>query len=353
VRQRIVPRIILIGASVRAAALSAVRAGFAPWCADLFADTDLTAVDPDAVRLSFDDYPHGFRDILKRAPDAPFVYTGGLENFPDLIDELAAIRPLRGIGGDALRRVRSPSGLQALLREGGFPTVATLAHDDTPDPRRRWLRKPVRSAGGNGIRLWDGSPWKPSEYLQEFLEGPAMSAIFVDGHLFGITQQLIGEPWLQAPPYAYCGNIGPIDDSVSCRETIASIGEHLARTVPLGGVFGIDFLLKDGVPYVVEVNPRYPASVEVIERATGRAVWGPQQIAGAGPVCGKAIVYADRDFPFERSMLPAGDDIAYADIPADGEPMPAGWPVCTILAAGLTISDVRESLTEAAGRIRR
>ena len=37
-------RLILIGASVRAAAFSARAAGYEPWCADLFGDVDLQNV---------------------------------------------------------------------------------------------------------------------------------------------------------------------------------------------------------------------------------------------------------------------------------------------------------------------
>ena len=38
--------LLLFGASVRAAAFSALRAGLRPWCADLFGDADLQARCP-------------------------------------------------------------------------------------------------------------------------------------------------------------------------------------------------------------------------------------------------------------------------------------------------------------------
>ena len=58
----------------------------------------------------------------------------------------------------------------------------------------------------------------------------------------------------------------------------------------LRGVFGVDFILHDGSPCVVEVNPRYPASVEVLEHATGKAVFCPQTDAAGPPgLIGKAI----------------------------------------------------------------
>ena len=86
--------IVIVGASARAAAFSALRAGLAPWCADLFADADLAARCP-AVAVPFDQYPHGFLKIVRQAPPGPWLFTGGLENHPKLIDRIACDRPVR------------------------------------------------------------------------------------------------------------------------------------------------------------------------------------------------------------------------------------------------------------------
>jgi predicted ATP-grasp superfamily ATP-dependent carboligase len=118
-------RIAIVGASVRAAAASAVRAGYQVAATDLFADEDLAAI-ADCTRI--DDYPQGFVGWLRSLsprPDAWFC-TDALENHPDLVDELAAIAPLWGNGGDTLRRVRSPQSLSETLRAAGwrFPAIS-------------------------------------------------------------------------------------------------------------------------------------------------------------------------------------------------------------------------------------
>ena len=53
------PSLLIFGASVRAAAFSALRAGLQPWCADLFADADLRARCP-TIRVPAEVYPDGF-----------------------------------------------------------------------------------------------------------------------------------------------------------------------------------------------------------------------------------------------------------------------------------------------------
>ena len=93
--------VILVGGSVRAAAFSALRAGLTPWCLDLFADVDLQAA-ATVGRLPFSDYPQCLPAQLANAPPGPIVYTGGLENFPQLIETIAKDRPLWGNDAEAL-----------------------------------------------------------------------------------------------------------------------------------------------------------------------------------------------------------------------------------------------------------
>src|SRR5437588_4078159 len=133
-------QVIVLGASVRAAAFSATRARLAPYAIDLFADRDLKAVCP-AVRI--ERYPHDFLSQLALAPDAPWLYAGGLENYPSLVDTLAAIRPLRGNCGRVLRAVRDPARLAetAIAAGCGFPEIRPLADVDRGADQGNWLIK--------------------------------------------------------------------------------------------------------------------------------------------------------------------------------------------------------------------
>src|SRR5437764_1402954 len=92
--------LILVGASVRGAACSAAGAGYEPYSIDLFADRDLAALGP-AVKIAR--YPADFLAALAEAPSAPWMYTGGLENYPRVVDRLAISRALLGNRGDVLR----------------------------------------------------------------------------------------------------------------------------------------------------------------------------------------------------------------------------------------------------------
>jgi len=57
------------------------------------------------------------------------------------------------------------------------------------------------------------------------------------------------------------------------------LGDALVSGFGLRGLFGVDCVLRDGVPYPVEINPRYTASVEVVEHALGIATMGLHRLA--------------------------------------------------------------------------
>jgi predicted ATP-grasp superfamily ATP-dependent carboligase len=123
---------------------------------------------------------------------------------------------------------------------------------------------------------------------------------------------------------------------------------------------------------VVEVNPRYTASVEVLEYATGlpalalhRSAFDPGTLLPppAGPtaaVVGKAILFARRSlvFPEEgpwlsvlRSPPPVAQMPAFADIPAPGQRVEAGRPVLTFFARADGERSCLDALRRTAGEL--
>ena len=356
--------VILIGASTRAAAMSALRAGWTPWCADLFADADLQRI-ATVRKVSAETYPQGLIDALADASRAPVIYTGALENRPDLIAQID--RPLWGNSPDVLRAIRSPSRWTQCLQARGLPFPA-IAEVPTSG---RWLLKPRKGASGFGIQDYSGQSFKRrTHFLQEYIDGVPCSAIFLahetSAILLGVTQQLIGTPWLNTSGFHYGGNVGPLALDAAVAARWHAIGSALAETFHLRGLFGVDAILRDGVPWPVEINPRYTASVEILERCyrtpmltlhcdafTGRTV--PKlNLANQTATCGKAILFARETFAFpERGpwLAVLGDGIdfehaEYADIPHAGEVIEKSRPVLTLFVSGTTAAEVLVKLQE-------
>jgi predicted ATP-grasp superfamily ATP-dependent carboligase len=366
--------ITILGASVRAAACSAVGAGLLPYGIDLFADEDLRALCP-ATQIAR--YPTEFLRALAAAPDSPWVYTGGLENHPPLLTRLAALRPLWGNGADVCRRIRDPGVLQGILRSADFLTPqfwSPAAVSQMAGPREAgvYVVKPLRGSGGLGVRFARESDWHrlpPATILQQYMEGEAASAVYIaaggEATLLGTTRQILGRDVGLSTDFAYAGNIAPLTISLAEQQTLQRLGGVLTRDFGLVGLFGVDWVRTGRGVAVIEVNPRYTASVEVVERCLrlplfawhvaaccdGRLLAGPLRPENGDNdhFAGKLIVYARRPVVIPQGSL--GDDLA--DIPAAGQTIESGQPIATVFAAGSCHSEVFDRLLARAEALHR
>ncbi|MBI1337880.1 MAG: ATP-grasp domain-containing protein [Phycisphaera sp.] len=348
------PPLVILGASARAAAASAVRAGYAPYCMDLFTDRDLRAMAP-AVRCPSGQYPHGFVALLNGPAvpgDARVLITGAMENYPTVLREIEKTRKLWGLSGRMIEELRHPLVWRTVPpRPSYFHALRVL--EETPvlmNKNERYLVKRRLGAGGRGVRPWVyNEALDEHEYLQSYLEGTPMSAVYLADTgrcvTLGVTQQVIGDPHFGAPPFGYCGTLGPILLPETTHNRVRAIGEALSEYFALSGLFGVDFILdRHDHPHPVEVNPRYTASVEVIEEALGVCVLSQQpqaltdqpiaeeEHASVHPM-GKAIVFARCDCVV-GDLYDEFTTGEVSDVPDAGVRVEAGHPVCTVVARG-------------------
>lgn len=360
------PHLLILGASARAAAFSARRAGFSVSSLDLFADRDLRECSAAQV---VEKYPCGFQRLAREIEPGPWIYTGGLENYPAVIERLARERPLLGNSGPALRAIRDPFRLAETLHAHAFAFPESRRSSDGLPTDGSWLAKPLRGSGGQGIEPWLGAAsQRPGGfYFQRRLEGQSVAAVYLaqngEAELVGVSRQLIGQAWLRAAPFHYCGSIGPLTLESDLHERFRELGNGLASAFGLQGIFGVDALMLDHDLVLIEVNPRYPASAEVLERATGRslvaehvaacdAIFNAESLSehATGAISGKAVLFAERDFIVSERFSDLLDrenrgaqelwQRKAADLPATGNAIRAGWPVFTILEEGESEADV-------------
>jgi predicted ATP-grasp superfamily ATP-dependent carboligase len=374
--------VLVAGVSTRALAESAARAGFAVTSIDAFADVDQhPAVDVRSLGTSFS--PAAAAAASRPIACDAVVYGASFENHPSAVDSLAHGRALWGNTPDVLRRVRDPMLLSEALRRRGFEAPAVIdTRTPNPEPRTpnpepdRWLVKRRASGGGHGVSRWRHGDEVPADaYLQEFIEGVPTSVLFVaaSGRAapIGVSLQLIGDAAFGVSGFRWCGNIL----TGSCRDVdevngVAQVAAAICDEFALVGVNGIDLIARDGVPYAVEVNPRWCASMELVERAYGVSVFGMHAAAcrdGAlpafdlanarrgAPAVGKAIVFArhDVDVGNTRPWLvnrdpPAGD---LRDIPHAGTRIRAGRPICSVFATARDAAACRAELVRKAEQV--
>lgn len=362
------PSLIVVGASVRAVAASASRAGWSVHAADLHADADLRDTATTTIRVRSDaalPWPTGLEQAIAGFPEAPWIYTGALENHPDLVDRLARVRPLAGNDGDRLRAVRDPARLAAAVRAAGLSFPDTFADPAGLPIDGSFLVKPRASAGGRGIGRWHGGPAPAGRVWQRLVPGRPWSVAFAmlrgGPRLFAASRQLVGRHWCGAGGHAWCGAVDvPIAAlTADLRARLDGLGSALADHFGLVGLVGVD-LVRDvaGGLHVIEVNPRPTASLELAERSTAESVAAahlaacgvaPPRAAGPRPprrlrAWAKAVVFAERTVTWDEPLAAALAALAarwadadgwppLADLPSPGTTIAAGGPALTVFAA--------------------
>jgi len=359
--------ILILGASARAAAFSAARAGCAPYWIDRYGDSDLCESFPGRS-LGAADYPQGLIAAARDVPDMPFLITGAMENHLDVLEALAAERRLLGNDAAICRAVRTPAAVYDCLSRSGLAVPAVTGRAPGGG---NWVCKPLHSAGGKDISLCGGDAAAGAgEYLQEFIEGRSLSAVFLaDGRharLAGVTRQLVGKAAFHAGRFAYCGSLGPLELTASEERQWSDIGLALAETFRIRGLFGVDAVQRGGSIYPVEINPRYTASVEVVEAGTGLALIAEHLRACSGElpapavrrrsVHGKCHLFAPERLVVQADLLTLPmpcelDTVTLADVPAPGTAIAAGHPVLTLLVEGRDQLECLQRLTDAAPAI--
>jgi predicted ATP-grasp superfamily ATP-dependent carboligase len=324
----------------------AVADGYAVTALDRFGDVDLRAIAPGATASNNDALTALAADIDTDA----VVYGSGLENRPDLVAALSQRRELLGTPPERLAAVRDPWAIGAAARAAGARAPETRSVDEPPnvaDSGRstrepdEWLRKPRHGGGGRGVRRWMGGQLRPTEILQRRISGLSCSAVAIgDGRratVLGVTEQLHrqGFQWTGnlTPPRLPAGELVELDGQLRavCAEVTARFG--------VCGAFGVDAVWDGRHTWVLEVNPRPPAGLELFgpgsfaahvrgSRGLGLPTSGSPPASSCARV--KVVLFADRDLRApDPGWWPAG---LVCDVPHAGEMIPRGAPVCTLVS---------------------
>ena len=365
--------ILVVAVSARALTEAVVRSGRPVLAVDLFgdADTRAAALDVAVVPGSLDDGPDlaaviaaGDRLAAVHGEPAGVIVGSGFEHRPDALAELGARWPLIGCPPEAVAAVKDPARLAALCATRAIPHPE-IAATPPADPTGWRVKRAGGSGGGHVAQATaaatasDAStsaagadaPSPTSRYFQRRVCGRAMSAtVLCDGdgaRLVGFcTAAFAPTP---AQPYRFGGLAGPVAVATTLAAEITAAADRLARATGLRGLVGLDLVVDGARWWLIEVNPRPTAALDVLDRgtpplmalhiaaseampATGErqatgvpAAWTPPTTTAA-----TALVYA----PADGVTIAADWPDWVADRPLPGTAIPAGAPICTVRAKG-------------------
>jgi uncharacterized protein len=348
--------ILIAAISGRALAASARRAGYLPLVTDFFGDQDTLRVAHAHARPG-GTLTRGFEaqalfDALTGLSDGHrpvgIVCGTGFEDRPELLRSIACRWRLFGNDAATVAKIKSPDVFAKVCGALGIPfPELSLVRPARPDD---WLVKRRGGAGGAHIGSAQRSDRPENEiYYQRKVPGIPISCLFLaDGArttVLGLSAQ-----WsLPTPrqPYRYGGAVRPANIARHMDGALAAAVQHFAAAIPLVGLNSADFLVDGESFWLLEINPRPGATLDLFE-PPDRSLFALHMAACSGELPAAAfnsdgakaaaIVYAEH-------MIGSVPDLDWpdwtADRPLTGGAIKVGEPVCTVYADGSTPADAR------------
>lgn len=352
--------ILIAAVSGRALAASARRAGYAPLVADFFGDADTLAVAHAHRRLTSglargidaDELLSALETLAEGQRAEGIVCGTGFEDRPHLLACIARHWRLLGNGAEVMRAVKDPNSFATLCRAYGIPhpALSLLAPGDPAG----WLAKRRGGAGGSHVTPAGGRDAGASIYFQRRVPGVPVSVLFLADRrratILGFSAQ-----WpcpTPHQPFRYGGAVRPADVAPRTAAGLAAAVQALVPALPLVGLNSADYLVEGDEFWLMEINPRPSATLDIFEPSGGSlfelhvAACGgqlpsvPPSIDGAAAA---AIAYADHDI---ASLAPLNWPDWTADRPHAGIAVMAGDPLCTVRARAPTAAEAKALVTQ-------
>jgi predicted ATP-grasp superfamily ATP-dependent carboligase len=343
------PVVLIAAISGRALAQSARRGGYQPLVVDFFGDQDTLQVARDYVRLT-GSLADGIAETAliaalealaeRHRPVLGVACGSGFEDRAHLLQSVAARWPLFGNGTATVIKVKSPDTLSAICDRIAIPFPEFSF--TKPHVPADWLAKRVGGAGGTHIRP-ASQPTRRKVYYQREVPGVPVSALFLAN---GARSTVIGfsTQWVLATatkPYRYGGAVRPAPVSESMTTLLTGAVERFAAAASLVGLNSVDFHVDGERFWLLDVNPRPGATLDIFEPPRG-SLFGLHMAACAGNLTASpiyppgakaaAIAYAEKDI----NSVPALEWPSWtADRPQPKSAVKAGEPLCTVYACDL------------------
>lgn len=348
---------LIVATSGRALAQCAARSGYSSVVLDCFADTDTrdsaetasSVADGSGLALDGDRLLET-AERLSPPPDTDaMVYGAGFESDPSLLARFAARYRLCGNSPEVVQLVKNPSTLFPLLDQVGLPYPETRLAP--PEAAEGWLIKRIGGAGGLHVQRCGARPFEHGrDYFQRAVAGNVCSALFLadrrHARIIGLSEALPPGNGFSLP-FAYSGAISQAAVPPVIRAELSRKLDALVAATGLVGLNGIDFVVDRDAFWILEINPRPTATLELYdpEIADGLLAAHVAVCLGEpvrieqhwGPVRAHAIVFARSTFRMSPDWRPPP---WCSDIPYPSTLLSPGMPICSVRAEANSHAEV-------------
>ncbi len=345
--------LLIIAQSGRFIAQAAKRLGLTPLVIDCYGDVDTYDCAERVVTiadLSLNELAPALAQIKADNPTVKHVvYGSGFEYYPDSLAWLAQHYRLAGNSVTTFTRIYDKPNFFAVLSDLGIPFPETCFSEASL--QRPGLLKPMLGQGGLGVvRAGQAQQVGQDKYWQAYQLGVCRTALFIaDGKhakVLGYNTQ-----WCQATPeheFLFAGIINSGGDlSVRQRRLVERWLVQLTLIFGLTGLNSVDFIQHGDELFVLEINPRLSASMQLYdERLLLNHIYGRVALSYRVRFAGYSayqLLYASQDL-----VIPASCNwpVECRDIPKAGVKCRQGQPICSMIAHANTPEHVLNRLQQ-------
>ena len=343
--------LLIIANSARMAAQAAWQLGWKPLVIDVYADIDTRkfAVGYLCVAsLAPIEILPAVETFIERYAVSLAVYGSGFENYPESLNCLAQRLRLLGNSAECFVQVQDKEEFFSRLTAFDIPFPETRFHP--PSMLSDWLVKPLQGQGGVGIhRANDVSA--DGYYWQRYQRGLSQSVLFIAD---GYDAQVIGfnSQWT-VDGFIFAGIINNSSLTPIQQDCVSAWIARLTAVYGLKGLNSMDLIQNGDLLYVLEINPRLSASMQLygekclqhhievsLNGRLKRWDWADDR-QSQSEFTAYQIVYAKEDtqIPTGFVWLPFCQDT-----PKMGSICRKNQPICSIMAVSKTPEQVFNTL---------
>ncbi|HEU0065939.1 MAG TPA: carbamoyl-phosphate synthase large subunit, partial [Sphingomonas sp.] len=261
--------------------------------------------------------------ILGTAPDA-IDLAEDRERFAGLVSKLKLLQPANGLARSRDEAIVAAEriGYPVLMRPSYVLGGRAMEIVDTPAQLDDYIATAVQVSGDSPVLI--------DQYLRDAIEvdvdaicdgTPGDSGVVVAGVLQHIEEAGVhsGDSACSIPPYS----LSPEIVAEIERQTVA-----LAHGLSVKGLMNIQFAVKDGLVYLIEVNPRASRTVPFVAKAIGvpvakiaARVMAGELLRDLPPIDRHISHVAVKEAVFPFSRFPGTDPVLSPEMKSTGEVM--------------------------------
>ncbi|MBP2173249.1 ATP-grasp domain-containing protein [Methanococcus voltae] len=210
------------------------------------------------------------------------------------------------------------------------------------------ILKPIYGCGGVGViyinnkmlniefDLLNRLDVKYPLLAQEYINSESYSLSYINSTYLALNKQIISRSDFGN---MYVGNITPYNPEFISKgfETQITQFSELIEILDLKGMNGFDFMVKDGQPHIIDLNPRILGTYETLELSCNYNL--AKVLLGAEcpkmkEVYHKRVLFANEDFVFDKDIFKkfcTNIDDYIKDLPMNGARISKNEPICTLI----------------------